>query len=139
MNTREDFELFCSNKGWAANYIGDGQFQSHSVQFAYEAWQACAANYEAELLKRDALIAEKDEALWLANEHMKLHIGHYEINNVSETVKHALALTPDSVRLVEVGEAEEYDEKDGLTSALLDGEKAQHGTKLYTIVEGESE
>lgn len=52
--TRDDFERWCSSKGVSSNYIGDGQFQSHSAQFAYEAWQACAEQYEAE---RNALLA----------------------------------------------------------------------------------
>ena len=57
--------------------------------------EACTAHYESELLKRDALIAEKDKAL--------AKIKEFSIDGVASNVAtEALSLTHDSVRLVEV-------------------------------------
>lgn len=151
MSVQDDFVRFCSNKGWAANYIGDGHFESHSVQFAYEAYQACAAQYEAEQAKdyaewideRNSLLAvieKQREALQCVKSQMidgkiftqQVHQRPYWRYEVEE----ALGLSPDSVRLVEVGKATS-NATEQWCIADLNLEDGTH--KLYTIVEGKAE
>jgi len=137
MTTREDFEK------WFAEKFKDtypDAFELNSFQMGKSnmeyGWQACAAHYEAELLKRDAMIAEKDKALRGAAVCRRL-TGDFE--NVMATIDQALSLTHDSVSLVEAARVGKL-----VNSVCLDSTNAEKrwdylpiGTKLYTIVKWE--
>ena len=62
-DTRKEFERAVSNLGWAFDYIGDGQYGSHTIQFANKLWQACQSLNDKRIEQLLAVIAKKDEAL----------------------------------------------------------------------------
>ena len=54
MKDRLAFEKWLSNKGIAANYAGDGEYDSPRVQLAWEAWFEVSEQARALLAVRDA-------------------------------------------------------------------------------------
>jgi len=54
MTDRRAFEKWLSNKGIAANYAGDGEYDSPRVQLAWEAWFEVSEQARALLAVRDA-------------------------------------------------------------------------------------
>lgn len=107
------------------------------INQAWDKWQNVAAHYEAEILKRDALIAEKDKALKAA----QVSIGRLTSDEGSiqedfdneDTIQHALSLTHDSVRLKQLGSVKEHGGSIAVFNCI---EPISVGTKLYTIVKG---
>ena len=62
-DTRKEFERAVSNLGWAFDYIGDGQYGSHTIQFANKLWQACQYLNDKRIEQLLAVIEAKDAAL----------------------------------------------------------------------------
>ena len=56
MKIKKAFERWLSDKGIAANYAGDGQYDSPRVQLAWEAWFEVSEQARALLAVRDAEI-----------------------------------------------------------------------------------
>jgi hypothetical protein len=86
-----------------------------------------------------ALVAEKDEALSDINSWL-LCAGIASIEDMAQSfmpmqslAQQALSLTPNNVRLVEVGTARRVDGSSLLTMDSFDANKVPAGTKLYTI------
>lgn len=142
MTTREDFEKWYLQEygiDISEHFIGD-RYLYEKMQMQYMGYQACAAHYEAELLKRDALIAEKDKALKAA----QVSIGRLTSDEGSiqedfdneDTIQHALSLTHDSVRLKQLGSVKEHGGSIAVFNCI---EPISVGTKLYTIVKGAAE
>lgn len=59
-----------------------------------EGYNACESHMQAELAKRDAVIARKDEALKLAR--ITFIANEMDVRNVMEVLDEALALTPEN-------------------------------------------
>lgn len=142
MTTREDFEK------WFAGLQAEHKEELDEIPLV-GVWaakgfmaghKACAAHYEAELLKRDALIAEQrkaaldylemtDKESWLQNDFA------LRVNLIK-----AISLTHDSVRLKKVSTVNSVAK--GYASWLVVSDTVQEpvgverGTKLYTIVKG---
>lgn len=141
MTTREDFEKWYLQEygiDISEHFIGD-RYLYEKMQMQYMGYKACAAHYEAELLKRDALIAEKDKAL----NHCLVEHGGFTIKGETERqIKHALSLTHDCVRLKEVGQFTIHEDKVGTrypSSSMAYGfDEFEIGAvnNLYTIVKG---
>lgn len=102
-DTRKEFERAVSNLGWAFDYIGDGQYGSHTIQFANKLWQACQSLNDKRIEQMLAVIAKKDEALKACSDAME-YMSEYDIPlTLAEDTEKALALQPSDVELVEVG------------------------------------
>lgn len=147
MTTREDFE-----KWFADSYGIDISIDRAGEGYIYDqindkwiGYQACAAHYEAELLKRDALIAEKDKAL---REVIEMYVDDANDADPEESVgafaKQAISITNDNVRLVPV-KWQTYDHDDGEWFTFDTEEEAKEvwpnnniRRQLYTIVKGEA-
>lgn len=115
---KDEFEdWYANSKWWNENF--------QSVSFA--SWQACAKRYEAQVNALLAVNAEKDKALKTVSEHTLC-------DWLEDTSKKALALTPEKVRLVKVGEVETVGGYPDTSQQLCYLKKyANDGTKLYAI------
>ena len=99
-DTRREFERAVSNLGWAFDYIGDGQYGSHTIQFANKLWQACQSLNDQRIEQLLAVIAKKDEALQeIACMGCGCDSWEYCRNNHGDIADEALALQPSDVEL----------------------------------------
>lgn len=78
MTEREEFEKFLSNKGFASNYCGDGQYAGGN-QLAYEAWQACAELKDNRIKELEAKLEQigKAESVGTVLEIAQMHDGEW--------------------------------------------------------------
>ena len=97
MDNRESFEQWYKTVPDGAELTNGDMLESNGDD-ALAGWQACTAHHEAERNAFLAVIAEKDEALQTCTD-----LSAYEQCFDSDKVAEARELTPDNVRLVEVG------------------------------------
>ena len=141
-DTRKEFERAVSNLGWAFDYIGDGQYGSHTIQFANKLWQACQSLNDKRIEQLLAVIAKKDEALQAAVDCGMVPISsakeggaarHSQQVIIADKIREALALHPADVEMVESGYLDEFDNFEKSIKPWMQEEPNVTWQPVYTI------